>query len=83
MFESYRDGFELFDKVRSEKNIAAVPVRWREPFLGRRRKIGWEMYNLLGVAKGDFEGTQQAPRRSGKFPRVWSPETPPPHMTAG
>ena len=57
-----RDGFEPYQR---EWNY--YPVRWREPFLGRRRKIGWEMYNLLGVAKGDFEGTQQARMRNYEF----------------
>jgi nitroreductase len=47
-----RDGFEPYQR---EWNY--YPVNWREPFLGRRRKIGWGMYSLLGVAKGDFEGT--------------------------
>ena len=57
-----RDGFEPYQR---EWNY--YPVRWREPFLGRRRKIGWDMYNLLGVAKGDFEGTQQARMRNYEF----------------
>ena len=57
-----RDGFEPYQR---EWNY--YPVRWREPFLGRRRQIGWDMYNLLGVAKGDFEGTQQARMRNYEF----------------
>jgi len=57
-----RDGFEPYQR---EWNY--YPIRWREPFLGRRRKIGWDMYNLLGVAKGDFEGTQQARMRNYEF----------------
>jgi nitroreductase len=55
----------IFDAVAREWNY--YPVRWREPFLGRRRKIGWDMYNLLGVAKGDFEGTQLARMRNYEF----------------
>jgi nitroreductase len=57
-----RDGFEPYQR---EWNY--YPVSWREPFIGRRRKIGWDMYNLLGVAKGDFEGTQQARLRNYEF----------------
>ena len=57
-----RDGFELYQR---EWNY--YPVNWREPFLGRRRKIGWGMYSLLGVAKGDFEGTQRARMRNYEF----------------
>lgn len=29
------------------------PVEWREPFLGRRRKVGLGLYGLLGIGKGD------------------------------
>jgi nitroreductase len=43
------------------------PVRWREPFLGRRRKIGWDLYGLAGVAKGDFAGTERQRRRNFDF----------------
>jgi len=57
-----RDGFEPYQR---EWNY--YPVNWREPFLARRRKIGWDMYNLLGVAKGDFEGTQRARMRNYEF----------------
>jgi nitroreductase len=56
------DGFEPY---RREWNY--YPVNWREPFLSRRRKIGWDMYSLLGVAKGDFEGTHQARLRNYEF----------------
>jgi len=29
------------------------PREWLEPFLGRRRKVGWDLYGLLGIAKDD------------------------------
>jgi nitroreductase len=57
-----RDGFEPYQR---EWNY--YPVNWREPFLARRRKIGWGMYSLLGVGKGDFEGTQRARMRNYEF----------------
>jgi nitroreductase len=57
-----RDGFEPYQR---EWNY--YPVNWREPFLGRRRKIGWDMYGLLGVGKGDREGTHQARLRNYEF----------------
>ena len=57
-----RDGFKPYQR---EWNY--YPVNWREPFLGRRRKIGWDMYSLLGVAKGDFEGTQRVRMRNYEF----------------
>jgi nitroreductase len=57
-----RDGLDAYKR---EWNY--YPVRWREPFLGRRRKVGWDMYSLLGVPKGDFEGTQRARLRNFEF----------------
>lgn len=29
------------------------PERLREPYLSRRRKVGWDMYGILGIKKGD------------------------------
>ncbi len=29
------------------------PVKWFEPFLGRRRALGWDLYGLLGIGKAD------------------------------
>jgi nitroreductase len=57
-----RDGFEPYKR---EWNY--YPVNWREPFLARRRKIGWDMYGLLGVKKGDFEGTERHRLRNYDF----------------
>ena len=31
------------------------PERFVEPYLSRRRKIGWDLYGLLGIEKGDKE----------------------------
>ena len=29
------------------------PVEWSSPYLDRRRKVGWDLYGLLGIAKGE------------------------------
>lgn len=29
------------------------PREWREPYIGRRRKVGLDLYDLVGVKKGD------------------------------
>ena len=57
-----RDGYE---KYQREWNY--YPLNWREPFLGRRRKIGWDLYGLLGISKGDFESTERQRRRNYDF----------------
>lgn len=57
-----RDGYE---KHKREYNY--YPVNWREPYLARRRKIGWDLYGLMGIRKGDFEGTEKQRRRNYEF----------------
>lgn len=34
------------------------PKVWKSPYLDRRRQIGWALYGLLGIAKGDFAATK-------------------------
>lgn len=29
------------------------PLEWVAPFVDRRRKVGWDLYGLLGIARGD------------------------------
>ena len=43
------------------------PVKWREPFLGRRRKLGWSLYGLLGIGKGDLEAAESFRRQNYSF----------------
>jgi nitroreductase len=57
-----RDGYGPYQR---EWNY--YPVNWREPYLGRRRKIGWGLYGLLGIGKGDFERTERQRRRNYEF----------------
>lgn len=33
------------------------PTNWRSPYLERRRKLGWELYRLTGVQKGDYDAS--------------------------
>jgi len=30
-------------------------VNWRSPYIERRRKVGWQLFSLAGVARGDRE----------------------------
>jgi nitroreductase len=43
------------------------PREWVSPFVDRRRKIGWDLYGLLGIAKGDRERTHAQHRRNYQF----------------
>jgi nitroreductase len=43
------------------------PTKWREPYLGRRRKLGWDLYGLLGIGKGEREKTKRQHARNFDF----------------
>lgn len=43
------------------------PDKFFEPFLGRRRKVGWDLYTLLGIAKGDKGKMKAQHRRNFEF----------------
>jgi nitroreductase len=35
------------------EEYAYYPTEWRSPYIDRRRKVGWDLYGLLGIAKTD------------------------------
>ena len=39
------------------------PTAWYEPYLGRRRRIGWDLYGLLGIG-ADRQGGNAPPART-------------------
>ncbi len=43
------------------------PVKWRAPYLDRRRKVGWQLYDLAGVARGDREASLRQRGRNYTF----------------
>lgn len=43
------------------------PERLREPYLSRRRKVGWDLYGLLGVTRGDTEGMKRQTAANLRF----------------
>ena len=40
---------------------------WRDPYLSRRRKVGWDLYGLMGIKKGEREKTQQFHAQNYQF----------------
>lgn len=36
-----------------EEPYAYYPLDWVSPYLDRRRQVGWDLYGLLGIEKGD------------------------------
>ena len=43
------------------------PVKWREPYLARRRKVGWDLYGLLGLTRENKEGMARQHARNFSF----------------
>lgn len=42
-------------EYKREQEYKYYPDKFPEPYLSRRRKVGWDMYGLLGIEKGDKE----------------------------
>jgi len=43
------------------------PETFREPYLSRRRKVGWDLYGLLGVVRGDKAGMRRQTEANLRF----------------
>ncbi len=50
---------------RSEFPI--YPSEWLSPYIDRRRKVGWDLYGLLDIGKGDRERTHAQHARNFAF----------------
>jgi len=50
-----------------KREFEYYPTKWRDPYLARRRKIGWDLYGLLGIAKGDRDRTHHQHARNYLF----------------
>ena len=45
----------------------SYPDEWIAPYIDRRRKVGWDLYGLLGIAKGDAARMHAQVRRNYEF----------------
>jgi nitroreductase len=41
------------ERATHSEEYAYYPTEWVSPFIDRRRKVGWDLYGLLGIAKTD------------------------------
>lgn len=57
---------EAFDdpNIKPSIEVNYYPEKWFEPYLARRRKIGWDLYGLLGIKKGEREKTHAQHKRN-------------------
>jgi nitroreductase len=43
------------------------PREWREPYIGRRRKLGWGLYGLLGIGRDNKDRMRRQHARNYEF----------------
>jgi len=59
---------EDFDNdVPYDEEQPYYPDKFFEPYLARRRKVGWDFYTLVGIGKGDKEKMKAQHRRNFEF----------------
>jgi nitroreductase len=49
------------------EEYAYYPREWRSPFIERRRKVGWDLYALLGLTREDKAGMAAQHGRNYRF----------------
>ena len=55
------------ERARHVEEYAYYPTEWVSPYIDRRRKVGWDLYGLLGIAKSDKAGMHAQHRRNYEF----------------
>ena len=55
------------ERARHQEEYAYYPTKWVSPYLERRRKVGWDLYGLLGIARGDHERMHRQHGRNYHF----------------
>jgi nitroreductase len=55
------------ERATHSEEYAYYPTEWKSPFIDRRRKVGWDLYGLLGIAKTDKERMHSQHRRNYEF----------------
>jgi nitroreductase len=63
-----RELTDLYDAGKGHKReYNYYPVKWREPYLARRRACGWGLYGVLGIARGEKDKMHAQHRRNFLF----------------
>lgn len=52
---------------RKYEDFDYYPAKWQDVHNNRRRAVGWSLYNLVGVEKGDREGSARQAMRNFLF----------------
>ncbi|SPE36173.1 Nitroreductase [Burkholderiales bacterium] len=60
----YRDPEQL---ARHKEEYSYYPQTWVEPYLARRRKVGWDLYGVLGIGRSDKDKIRSQHARNYEF----------------
>ena len=55
------------ERARHTEEYVYYPTEWRSPYIDRRRKVGWDLYGLLGIARTDKARMHAQHRRNFNF----------------
>ena len=57
--------------ITNSENLALERLnymkKYREPYISRRRKVGWDLYQILNIKKGDFKKTKNFHAKNYEF----------------
>jgi nitroreductase len=53
--------------AQHQEEYAYYPTDWTSPYIERRRKVGWDLYGLLGIGKTDKGGMHRQHGRNYEF----------------
>jgi nitroreductase len=55
------------ERAKHTEEYAYYPTDWVSPYIDRRRKVGWDLYGLLGIGKTDKAGMHAQHGRNYRF----------------
>jgi nitroreductase len=55
------------ERARHTEPYAYYPTAWQSPYIDRRRKVGWDLYGLLGIGKADKQRMHEQHGRNYAF----------------
>lgn len=55
------------ERAQHTEEYAYYPTEWRSPYIDRRRKVGWDLYGLLGIGKADKQRMHEQHGRNYEF----------------
>ena len=62
-----REVTEAADSGERSDDYPYFPKEFREPYLSRRRKVGFDLFAIYGIERNDFEGRKRALLRNFQF----------------